>query len=447
MIKIKLLAWIYCINLIFITKFGFCDKFGQLDAYSALIVGFYVKDAKDLINLMQVNSKFGKEKVYSQKQQKLIKSAEVLQKHFEKQGNEDLTKILETVIANESMAVFENDYGKLTKMYRVNPIPLTPENYALFPKIETQCIFTIDDFIVEGLECYIVKSISFDVYKYFKQRFKHLKQKQNKLALCFEAVIVSPDRKLLGYYNLFLQQINQLKADNSVKTIIFSEDFLPIQQFNIPQKLFVYFKIPSEPQLDENENSDIFCTLLHLKSAFRHVKCRNFYGINLRTIDEESFVLSDFQEAYLPALVDLVGLKSVSDDAMIRHFKKIWVSAVLLEKIIDNPKSLCGFERKFRAYSTKQEQAIAAKLKEMKSVTLSEIYQKSLMDVMRGKTTSEQEEVIQSSWQAFKKAQCEYKQLLLQNDATIEFQQMLQDKKNEITTLKAILLENLSGQF
>ena len=448
MIRVKLLTWINCIVIYFVTSFGFCDKFGQLDTYSALIVGFYLKDTKDVLHLMQVNSKFGKEQILSKKQQKLIKASEILKQYFEDQGNEEIKELLEIAMENESTVMVEDDYGKLAKMYHVNPIPLTLENYSLFPKIETQCIFDIDDFIVDGLECYVIKAVPFEAYKYFKQRFKHLKQKGDRPALCFEEVIVAPDRKVLGYYNLFLQQINQLKADDSVKAITFSEDFLPTQQCNTSKKMFVYFKIPNEPQFNEDGvDTDIFCTLLHVKSAFRHTKCRNFYGINLRTIDENSFVLSDFQEAYLPALVDLIGLKSASRDAMVRHFKKIWVSRILLDKIIDSDILLSCYKVKFRAYNVKQEKAIADKLKELQSLSSRAIYQKSLIDVMQGKTTPRQEEVIQSAWQAFEKAQCEYKQLLLQNDTTVEFQQVVQDKKEEIATLKAMLMENISGQF
>jgi len=446
--RVTSLTWINYAIIFLSTNCGFCDKFGKLDTYSALIVGFYLKDVTDILNLMQVNSKFGKEQVYSKKQQKLIKAAKILKRHFEDKGNEDLTECLENAIENESAETFENDYGKLTKMYHINPIPLTPENYSLFSKLETQYIFTIDDFIVEGLECYIVKAIPFEVYKYFKQRFKHLKQKGNRPVLCFEEVIVLPNKKLLGYYNLILKQINQLKTDDSVKAISFSEDFLPIQHYNVSKKMFVYFKLIKQPQFDEYEtNLDIFCTLLHAKSAFRHAKYRNFYGINLKTIDEDSFVLSDFQEAYLPVLADLNGLKSVSSDAMIRHFKKIWVSTVLLDEIIDSNILFIGYKMKFRAYNVKQEQAIAAKLKELKSSTSPEIYQKTLIDVMQGKTSLQQEEAIQSAWECFAKAQNEYKRLLLQDDDTMGFQQILQNKKEEVTKLKKLLKENLLGQF
>ena len=69
MIRVKLLTWINCIVIYFVTSFCFCDKFGQLDTYSALIVGFYLKDTKDVLHLMQVNSKFGKEQILSKKQQ------------------------------------------------------------------------------------------------------------------------------------------------------------------------------------------------------------------------------------------------------------------------------------------------------------------------------------------------------------------------------------------
>lgn len=443
-----LLSWINYVIIFFSTNYGFCDKFGKLDTYSALIVGFYLKDATDILNLMQVNSKFGKEQVYSQKQQKLIKAAKILKQHFEDKGNENLTEILENAIKSESAETFENDYGRLAKMYHANPIPLTLENYSLFPKLETQYIFSINDFIVDGLDCYVIKAIPFEAYKYFKQRFKHLKQKGDRAALQFEEVIVSPDRKQIGYHNLLLQQINQLKTDDTVKAFTFSEGFLPIHQCNVSKKMFVCLKLFKQPRFDEDESgSDVFCTFIHLKNAFRHIKCRNFYGINVRTIDEESFVLSDFQEAFLPALIDLIGLKSVSSDAMIRHFKKIWVSALLLDEIIDNNVLFTCYKMKFRAYTIKQEKAIAAKLKELESLTLPEIYQKNLIDVMQGKTNPQQEEAIQSAWDAFEKSQCEYKRLLLQDDGTMEFQQMLQNKKEEVTTLKKLLKTNLLGQF
>ena len=66
---------------------------------------------------------------------------------------------------------------------------------------------------------------------------------------------------------------------------------------------------------------------------------------------------------------------------------------------------------------------------------------------MQGKTSPQQEEAIQSAWDAFENSQCEYNRLILQDDGTMEFQQMLQNKKEEVTTLKKRLKENLLGQF
>ena len=82
-----------------------------------------------------------------------------------------------------------------------------------------------------------------------------------------------------------------------------------------------------------------------------------------------------------------------------------------------------------------------------KKISKKKIYQKSLIEVMQGKTSPQQEEAIQFAWDAFEKSQGEYKLLLLQDDGTREFQQILQNKEEEITTLKKVLKENLLGQF
>ncbi|KAL7713800.1 Leucine rich repeat protein bspa family [Entamoeba marina] len=100
-------------------KIGKNDNFTQLDSYSMLICSKYFKKFKDFVNLICVNSKF----------------------------------------------------KETTEKLRFNPIPIT--SMKLFPKIQTQYLYSCRDTKIDGIDNYkIVYKVDYKEYLNIKDKFQ-----------------------------------------------------------------------------------------------------------------------------------------------------------------------------------------------------------------------------------------------------------------------------------
>lgn len=299
---------------------------GKLDLYSELVIAQYM-DSESIKTLQEVNSKYGAE-------------------------------------PSEERNI--QNHEKLFNQLRKNPSPVTQENQHLFSEIQTQQIFSEEDYIISGMTRYIITypvdewEIEYWIEKLSKKVeivFNYVKVKKSSLDDSGHIEQEKDSFIVIKHYILdeaiYYPDYKRIKVKEYGNKIIFSFIFsVPwnkVEDLQMDPQVVAFelydgqtiktlsthkvLMIASSCKVSEfsKPNLDIFCTLEVLcDKNLENSTCKNFYGINLKKMKlSHDRASSKFTAnvGYFPFLNRKYG--SINDILNIASFQKIYINPYL----------------------------------------------------------------------------------------------------------------------